>query len=49
MLVRLVSAAYLVEQGDEHVLTERAITAGAVKVEKSRFGPYFLWPESVEL
>ncbi len=48
MLERLVSAGYLVEQGDEHVLTERAIAAGAVKVDKSRFGPYFLWPESIE-
>lgn len=49
MLVRLVSAGYLVEQGDEHVLTERAIAAGAARAEKSRFGPYFLWPESIEV
>jgi len=48
MLERLVSAGYLVEQGDEHVLTARAIAAGAVKVEKSRFGAYFLWPESIQ-
>ena len=49
MLERLMSAGYLVQQGDQHVLTDRAIAAGAVRVEKSRFGPYFLWPESLSL
>ena len=49
MLERLMSAGYLVQQGDQHVLTDRAIAAGAVRVEKSRFGPYFLWPESLAL
>ena len=49
MLDRLASAGFLAQQGDQHVLTERAIAAGAVRVEKSRFGPYFLWPESIKL
>lgn len=49
MLERLMSAGYLAQQGDQHVLTDRAIAAGAVRVEKSRFGPYFLWPESITL
>ncbi|MBX9792781.1 MAG: NERD domain-containing protein [Burkholderiaceae bacterium] len=49
MLERLMSAGYLAQQGDQHVLTDRAIAAGAVRVEKSRFGPYFLWPESLSL
>ncbi|MEI2678561.1 MAG: nuclease-related domain-containing protein [Burkholderiaceae bacterium] len=49
MLERLMSAGYLAQQGDQQVLTERAIAAGALRIEKSRFGPYFLWPESLAL
>lgn len=49
MLDRLRSAGYLVQQGDQLVLTDLATAAGAVRIEKSRFGPYFLWPELITL
>ena len=40
----LVKAGYLVVTADGHALTEKGIACGALFVEKSRFGPYFLWP-----
>ncbi len=49
MLDRLTSAGYLVRQGDQHVLTDLAMASGAVRIGKSRYGPYFLWPESIKL
>lgn len=43
-LARLVAAGLLVVDGSSHRLTPTGIAAGAVCVEKSRYGPYFLWP-----
>ncbi len=44
MLTALVDAGYLDIEGEGHRLTAKALDAGAVRIEKSRFGPYFLWP-----
>ena len=40
---------YLETQGEQHVLTAKGQQAGVEFVAKSRFGPYFLWPETLEL
>ena len=36
---------YLVLNGDKHALTPKGEKAGVEFVAKSRFGPYFLWPQ----
>lgn len=43
------AAGYLRPEGDRDVLTPKALAAGACHIEKSRFGPYFLWPENLQL
>ncbi|MBX9715286.1 MAG: DNA repair protein, partial [Burkholderiaceae bacterium] len=48
-LTRLVAAGFLVFDGSSHRLTSAGIAAGAVYVEKSRYGPYFLWPDDIIL
>lgn len=48
-LKTLRAAGYLQPEGDRDVLTAKALAAGACFVEKSRFGPYFLWPENLPL
>ena len=48
-LTRLVAAGFLVVDGSSHCLTSAGIAAGAVYVEKSRYGPYFLWPDDLIL
>lgn len=47
MLKRLEAAGYLAKQGEGHALTPRGIECGGVWVEKSRYGPYFLWPREL--
>ncbi|QDT64110.1 phospholipase D family protein [Calycomorphotria hydatis] len=49
MLEQLMSMGYLQNNGDQHSLTERGEKAGGEFREKSRFGPYFVWPESLEI
>jgi hypothetical protein len=49
MLERLVAAGYLVAQGDQHVLTDKANAVGATLVEQGRYSPYFLWPEDLQV
>lgn len=43
------AAGYLQPEGDRDVLTPKALEAGACLIEKSRFGPYFLWPDNLRL
>ncbi|MEH3086711.1 MAG: NERD domain-containing protein [Xylophilus ampelinus] len=45
---RLVRAGYLVSDGTGFVLTDKGKACGAIFVEKSRFGPYFLWPADLQ-
>lgn len=39
---------YLTLNGDKHALTPKGEQAGVEFVAKSRFGPYFLWPQSLD-
>lgn len=48
-LSKAVEAKLLTAEGDRHYLTPAAKQAGIEFVAKSRFGPYFLWPENVQL
>jgi hypothetical protein len=49
MLNVLTAAGYLSVKGDTHCLTPRGVAAGAVLIEKSRYGPYFLWPADLQV
>lgn len=49
MLDCLTSLGHLEKGGDHHRLTARGLAAGAVFVEKSRYGPYFLWPQDLPI
>ncbi|OGA96579.1 MAG: DNA repair protein [Burkholderiales bacterium RIFCSPHIGHO2_12_FULL_61_11] len=44
-LDRATEQGYLVLDGDKHGLTPKGEKAGVEFVAKSRFGPYFLWPQ----
>ena len=47
MLTKLASAGYLAMEDGKQTLTAKATDAGCEYVARSRFGPYFLWPESL--
>jgi len=49
LLDRATTAGYLSLDGDRHALTPKGQQAGVEFVSKSRFGPYFLWPEGITL
>lgn len=40
---------YLVLDGDNYFLSAKGETVGVEFVAKSRFGPYFLWPQDFYL
>jgi phosphatidylserine/phosphatidylglycerophosphate/cardiolipin synthase-like enzyme len=44
-LDRAASQGYLALDGEKHVMTPKGEKAGIEFVAKSRFGPYFLWPQ----
>ena len=48
-LDRAVTQGYLALDGDKHVMTPKGEKAGVEFVAKSRFGPYFLWPQDFHL
>jgi hypothetical protein len=48
MIDRLSQAGYLLRTDAGPVLTDKAKACGAVFVEKSRYGPYFLWPADLK-
>lgn len=48
-LTRLVAAGYLEVDGEQHRLTASGYQAGGRFIEKSRFGPYFLWPVGLDI
>ena len=45
LLDRATEHGYLVLNGDKHAVTPKGEKAGVEFVAKSRFGPYFLWPQ----
>ena len=45
LLSRATEQGYLTLNGDKHVLSPKGEKAGVEHVAKSRFGPYFLWPQ----
>lgn len=45
-LERATEQGYLVLNGDKHSLTPKGEQVGVEFVAKSRFGPYFLWPQA---
>lgn len=45
LLDRATEQGYLILNGDKHGLTPKGEKAGVEFVAKSRFGPYFLWPQ----
>lgn len=49
LLERATATGLLALDGDRHVLTAKGTEAGLEFVPKSRFGPYFLWPEDINL
>ncbi|HZV93136.1 MAG TPA: nuclease-related domain-containing protein, partial [Caldimonas sp.] len=49
LLERLVAEGFLVPTHQGHALTEAGLAAGGEFVEKSRYGPYFVWPPALQL
>ncbi|MEP7248112.1 MAG: phospholipase D family protein [Gammaproteobacteria bacterium] len=45
LLEQFVASGFLVIEEGKHRLTPKATEAGCEFIAKSRFGPYFLWPE----
>lgn len=45
LLERAAAQGYLAPDGDKQVITPKGEQAGVEFVAKSRFGPYFLWPQ----
>ena len=48
-LDRATEQGFLTANGDRHALTPKGEKAGVEFVAKSRFGPYFLWPQDFQL
>jgi hypothetical protein len=48
LLERLVASGHLTMREGKHVLTPKGEGAGGEFRARSRFGPYFLWPEDLQ-
>ena len=48
-LDRATEQGFLMLDGDKHTLSPKGEKVGAEFVAKSRFGPYFLWPQDFYL
>lgn len=48
-LDRATELGYLAAEGDKHTITPKSEKSGVEFVAKSRFGPYFLWPQDFHL
>lgn len=46
-LARAVDEGYITQMGERHALAPKGEQAGVEFVAKSRFGPYFLWPQEL--
>jgi hypothetical protein len=49
VLDRAIGLGYIQAQGEQHALTPKGQQIGVEFIAKSRFGPYFLWPEDLAL
>lgn len=49
LMDRATAQGYLAQDGEKHALTPKGEKAGVEFVAKSRFGPYFLWPQDFHL
>ncbi len=49
LLEKLVSLGFLSEQDGKHTLTEKGKDIGGEFKYSKRFGPYFIWPEDMEI
>lgn len=49
LLEHAVLRGYIESHGEQHALTAKGQQEGVEFVAKSRFGPYFLWPDDLEL
>ena len=49
LLDRATELGHITQQGDKHALAPKGEQAGVEFVAKSRFGPYFLWPQDMAL
>ena len=49
LLGKATAQGYLALNGDKHLLTAKGEKTGIEFVAKSRFGPYFLWPQDFHL
>ena len=49
LLDRATELGHLEAQGDKHIITTKGQQAGIELVAKSRFGPYFVWPQDFQL
>lgn len=47
LLERAVALGFIEAKGGQHALTPKGEQAGVEYIAKSRFGPYFLWPEDL--
>lgn len=47
LLDQFAAAGYLVHQDGKHHLTAKGTQSGCEFVARSRFGPYYLWPENL--
>lgn len=47
LISKLLDGAFLESQDGTNRLSKKGISAGGEFIEKSRFGPYFLWPEDL--
>ncbi len=45
LLEQFVASGFLMIEEGKHRLTQKGMDAGCEFIAKSRFGPYFLWPE----
>lgn len=48
-LERATELGYLTVDGDKHTITPKGERTGVEFVAKSRFGPYYLWPQDFQL
>jgi hypothetical protein len=48
LLDRFTAAGYLALEDGKHILTAKGTATGCEFVARSRFGPYFLWPEDLK-
>ncbi len=49
LLERAVALGFIEAKGEQHALLAKGEQVGVEYIAKSRFGPYFLWPEDLTI